>query len=281
MEPPAESEPSTPLPVRRAGGATVRAAAELLARHRLGRLSFGGFPEALRPRDEDEAYEIQAALHELLVDAGRGDVIGRKIGCTTPTMQAYLEIHTPAAGGIFAPTVHHLDASFRHADYVRPGVECELAVRLGRDLEPAEAPFVRAAVAAAVESVTAAIEIVDARYANWRELDLPTLVTDDFFGAACVLGSELRDWQGIDLTHVSARMTVDGVEVGSGTGAEIMGDPLAALVWLADTSARHGFPLRAGSLVLLGSIVQTHWVAPSAEVVVENVPFGRVSARFE
>lgn len=268
-------------PLSRADETRVQAAAELLARHRLGGLSFGGFPEDLRPRDEDEAYVIQGALHQILARAGRGSIVGWKIGCTSLTMQAYLEIDRPAAGGIYGPTVYNHDACFRHSDHVRPGVECEIAVRLGRDLHSVAAPFGRGSVEAAVESVMAAIEIVDDRYANWQALGLPTLVADDFFGAACVLGSERHDWHEIDLARAAARMTVNGVEVGSGIGADILGDPLAALVWLANRCARQGRSLRAGDVVLLGSVVQTHWVKPADEVVVENIPFGTVSARFE
>jgi 2-keto-4-pentenoate hydratase len=177
--------------------------------------------------------------------------------------------------------VHHLDAVFRHADYVRPGVECEIAVRLGDDLEPDAAPFERGAVEAAVESVMAAIEIVDDRYRHWPSLGLPTLIADDFFASACVLGGERLEWREVDLASVSARMTVNGVEVGSGLGADILGDPLSALVWLADRCARNGHSLRAGDIVLLGSVVQTYWVDRADEVVVENIPFGDVSARFE
>src|SRR5215471_15441533 len=110
-------------------------AAELLSRHRLDRLVFAGFPAESRPRHEAEAYEVQNVLHELLADAGRGEVVGHKIGCTTPTMQAYLNIPRPAAGGVFDSTVQHVDGRVRHADFVRPGVECELAVRLSRDLD--------------------------------------------------------------------------------------------------------------------------------------------------
>ena len=127
----------------------------------------------------------------------------------------------------------------------------------------------------------AAIEVVDDRYTHWPSLGLPTLVADDFFGAACVLGSERRDWRKVDLARVSARMIVNDVVVGSGFGADVLGDPLSALVWLANRCARDGRSLRAGDVVLLGSVVQTHWVDPADEVVVENIPFGKVSARFE
>jgi 2-keto-4-pentenoate hydratase len=262
--------------------ARALAAAKLLSRHRLDTLVFSGFPDESRPRNEAEAYETQTVLHKFLAEAGRGEVLGHKIGCTTPTMQAYLKIPQPAAGGVFDSTVQHIDGRFRHADFVRPGVECELAVRLSRNLEARDAPFGRAEVGAAVGSVMAAIEVVDDRYSDWGSLGVLTLIADDFFGAGCVLGSERETWQEeLDLTLVSARMTVNGIEVGAGVGADILGDPLAALMWLVNEMAGYGHSFRRGTFVLLGSLVQTHWVEQHDVVVVENVPLGRVTARFD
>jgi 2-keto-4-pentenoate hydratase len=259
----------------------ILAGAQLLSRHRLEGLVFEGFPEESRPRDEEEGYEIQTVLHELLEDAGHGKVAGHKIGCTTPTMQAYLDIPRPAAGGVFDSTVQHVDGRFRHADFVRPGVECELAVRLIRDLEARDAPFERSELTGAVGSVMAAIEVVDDRYSDWGSLDAVQLIADDFFGAGCVLGAE-REMSGkLDLAAVSARMTVNGAEVGAGVGADILGDPLTALMWLVNEMAGYGHSFRWGSFVLLGSLVQTQWVEQNDVVVVENVPLGRVTARFD
>ena len=206
---------------------------------------FGGFPEESHPLSEQEGYEIQALLHELLEGAGHGTVTGHKIGCTTPTMQAYLNIPRPAGGGVFDSTVQHVDGRFRHADFIRPGVECELAVRLGRDLDARSAPFDRSEIAAAVDSVMAAIEIVDDRYVDWGSLGAIQLIADDFFGAGCVLGAERELGQEeLDLTAVSARMTINGVEVGAGVGADILGDPLTALMWLVNEMARYGHSFR-------------------------------------
>jgi 2-keto-4-pentenoate hydratase len=256
----------------------VERGADLLARHRLEVRPFAGFDDELRPRDSAEAYAVQRALHELL--AARGEQLaGWKIGCTTPTMQAYLDIHEPAAGRIRASTVLHGAGTVPHASLCRPGVECELAVRLAHDLRPGSAPHDRESVGEAIGSVMAAIEIVDDRYADWRALGAPTLTADDFFAAGCVLGREDVPWRDLDLGHVSATMRVNGAEIGAGVGADILGDPLAALVWLSNGPARDsGLP--AGSIVMLGSLVQTHWVAPGDVVTIENVPFGSVSLSF-
>ena len=110
-------------------------AAEIIADNRLahGRLEF--LPEDIRPRDLDDAYTIQERLNEILIARGLGQPIGYKIGCTTPVMQEYMNIHEPSFGEVFAPTVHRNSAVLRHADYSEPGVEAEIAAQLGADLQ--------------------------------------------------------------------------------------------------------------------------------------------------
>src|SRR5215831_4625929 len=106
-----------------------RRAAALLCDCRLARTPIGPLPADCRPRDEPDGYVVQEALHDLLTAAGFGPIAGHKIGCTTPVMQAYLGINSPCAGRVHTRTVHDGLARVRHADYVRVGVECEIAVR--------------------------------------------------------------------------------------------------------------------------------------------------------
>jgi 2-oxo-3-hexenedioate decarboxylase/2-keto-4-pentenoate hydratase len=153
-------------------------------------------------------------------------------------------------------------------------------VRLGADLPREGAPYDRERVARAIGGYLAAIEIVDDRYVDYPSLDTPTLIADDFFGAGCVLGEERRDLDPHALDRVTARMSIDSRFVGSGTGADILGHPLNALVWLANQLVERGRSLRAGEFVLLGSLVQTHWVAKGSEVHVLNDPLGEVTLRF-
>ena len=251
-------------------------AAALLARHRREGRPFPGFDDDLRPRDGAEAYAIQAELHELLAADGDAQA-GWKIGCTTPAMQEYLGIHEPAGGRIRAASVQAGPGRVERDGLVRPGVECELAVRLAHDLA---APCDRESARAAIGSVMAAIEIVDERYDDWRALDAATLTADDFFGAGAILGREDVPWRELDLGAVTATMSINGEEVGSGVGADILGDPLEALLWLVNGPARAtGLP--AGSIVLLGSLVVTKWVEKGDVVTIDNVPFGSVSVAFE
>jgi 2-keto-4-pentenoate hydratase len=262
-----------------AAEATLRAA-ELLARARLGRQRFAGLPETCRPPDEVAAYAVQDALHRQLSTAGCGPLAGHKIGCTTAVMQRFLNIDNPCAGGVFAPTVQHQHGTFRHDQFLHVGVECEIAVRLARDLPAAAAPYDRASVAAAIGACMAAIEVVDDRYEDYRSLDTPTLIADDFFNAACVLGAPVESWHELDLTGVAGRMRINGGEVGTGRGGDILGHPLNALAWLANALAGRGRALAAGESVLLGSVVETKWVEAGDLVEIEIEGLGQASCHF-
>jgi 2-oxo-3-hexenedioate decarboxylase/2-keto-4-pentenoate hydratase len=257
-----------------------RRAAALIRDARLARTPIGPLPDDCRPRDEREGYVVQEVLHGLLAEAGQGPIVGHKIGCTTPVMQAYLGIANPCAGGVHATTVHQGHAWVRHRDYVRVGVECEIAVRLDADLGPAGAPFDRARVAGAVAAVLPAMEIVDDRYRDYRALDVATLIADDFFNAGCVLGPPVAGWRELDLPEVTGVTRLNGVEAGRGEGRAVMGHPFEALAWLANLRAGLGLGLRAGEFVLLGSVVETRWVSPGDEVTVAIDRLGEVRATF-
>jgi 2-keto-4-pentenoate hydratase len=254
--------------------------ARLIADARLASSLLDRLPEDSRPRDEADGYRMQAAVHRRLLAAGRGPLAGRKIGCTSAVMQEFLGIRNPCAGGILESSVHHGEATFERHGAVRFGVECEIAVRLGADLPPRAEPYGHDEVAAAVADCAAAIEVVEDRYADYSSLDTPTLIADDFFAAACVLGPWRRDFDPNGLDEVRAVMTIDGAEVGAGTGRDLMGHPLEALAWLATSASGRGLTLRSGELVLLGSLVATAWVEPGASARIVNDPLGEAVAHF-
>jgi 2-keto-4-pentenoate hydratase len=126
----------------------------------------------------------------------------------------------------------------------------------------------------------AAIEVVDDRYDDYRALDTPTLIADDFFNAAGVLGAPVAAWRELGLAGVRGRMAINGVEVGTGRGGDILGHPLEALAWLANAVAVRGCCLEAGAFVLLGSVVETRWVAQGDLVEVEIEGLGSARGRF-
>ncbi|WP_332695115.1 2-keto-4-pentenoate hydratase [Bosea sp. (in: a-proteobacteria)] len=257
---------------------TIAGIAETIAAARLARSPLPSPPTGSGPGDVGAAYAVQGAVHHLLADSRFGERTGWKIGCTTPVMQEYLGIDHPCAAGLFGGSTHASGATLRHGDFVRVGVECEIAVRLARDL--VEVNPTAASTRQAVGAVMAAIEIVDDRYVDWQTIGTPMLIADDFFAAGCVLSTELAPRELPDLASLRGRTLIDGVEAGTGQGADVLGHPYAALAWLAAHAVARGQPLRAGEVVLLGSLVKTQWVPAGAAVKVEIEALGSVEVHF-
>jgi 2-keto-4-pentenoate hydratase len=256
-------------------------AARLLDDARRAHLPIEPLPDDCRPRDQKAGYAVQDALHARQVANGMGELAGYKIGCTTRVMQEMLGIDSPCAGGIFAGDVFHGAATFRLSQFVRAGAECEIAMRLASDVPASRAPYTGESVGEYVESCMAAMEVVENRYSDFAALGVPTLIADDFFQRAVVVGEPVHAWRGVDLAACVGTTTVDEAEAGQGLGADVMGHPLEALAWLANTLAERDRTLGRGDIVLTGALVAVQWLDGPAEVVAAVSGLGRVNARFE
>ena len=254
-------------------------AAQAIASARRNRAPLPALPPAIVPRDEAEGYLVQRALHDLMLPVN-GALAGYKIGCTSTVMQRYLDIPHPCSGGVFERGIHNTRVVLPASDYLRVGVECEIAVRLAADLAPAGAPFTAETVVGAIGAYHPAIEIVDDRYVTWETMGAATLVADDFFAAGCVLGTPIAPAAAPDLLAVTGRAIINGAEAGQGSGADVLGHPHNALAWLANHLAAEGRGLHAGQIVLTGSLVKTVWLTAGDRVVMELDGLGRVEAAF-
>src|SRR6201995_4297936 len=114
------------------------AAAQVIATARRNHQPLRALSADMAPADEAGGDRNQRAVHDLLLPQA-GALVGYKIGCTSAVMQQYLGIPHPCGGGVFAKGVHDSGVSLRHRDFVRVGVECEIAVRLGSDLPASQA----------------------------------------------------------------------------------------------------------------------------------------------
>lgn len=258
----------------------VDEAAAALCESRLAGQRIGPLPATVRPKTISDAYAVQAALRRRLAGSGRGSPAGYKIGCTTRVMQEYLEIDQPCAGTMYASLVSVGSIELELAAYARLGVECEIAVRLASALAPADAPHDEGMVKAAIAAWMPSLEIVEDRYEDYPSLGAPTLIADDFFHAACVVGPDAPPEAAAEIGAAVGRLEIDGAEAGRGTGRDILGDPERALVWLANHLASRGETLPAGAIVTLGSVVKTVWIDRPCMVAADFPMLGRAEATF-
>ncbi len=257
-------------------GRIQRASRFLFEEHR-ARKPFGPMPETYTPRTVDEAYAVQETFHTLMAEM-HGPVAGYKIALTTPVMQQMVGFHAPIAGAILARTIHQSPVTLRSTDYVRLGIECEIAVQLGTDLPAARAPYSRDEVADAVAAVMAAFELVDDRQAEYSKLAtrVLTLIADNAWNAGIVLGPPVRDWRAVDLAVARGVMVINGAVVGEGHGRDVMGHPLEALTWLVNMLAARGKGVVQGMIVMTGSIVTTKFVNPGDAAILSLERLGEV-----
>jgi len=222
--------------------------------------------ETFRPLENsgtlEEAYAIQDEFQRLLIADGAGDIVGYKIALTSPAMQAFVGLDHPCGGAIFASRVLGSPQIVDLSDFQHLGVECEIAVRLKADLPMLPDGHSPETVAPSVGAVMPAFELVEDRDANYDEIDAFSLIAGNSWNAANILGPAVTNVQELDLPTLRGELRVNGTVIDEGTGADALGNPLAAVAWLADELAGQGKVLQAGMIVMTGSIVTTYFPQP-------------------
>lgn len=251
-------------------------AAVALRQVRLDRGLVLPLPASMAPATDTEGAAAQFALARLV---GALPCAGFKIGATGKRMQEYLGLDGPLAGFMHQATVFRGDGAIRFADCIKPGMECEVAIRLARDLPPGS--YTKETVAGAVGEFVAGIEIVENRYDDLKILGTPTLIADQVYHVGAVVGDQGGvDWRKLDIGSLRGRMLIDGVERDAGVTSDLMGHPFNCLAFLASSSVAAAFGgLRAGQCVMLGSVTPPIWLDGPANVTVQFDGLPAVTAR--
>jgi 2-keto-4-pentenoate hydratase len=196
----------------------------------------------------EQGYAIQDALRAALERKGERP-IGWKLAATSPSGQAVMGAKEPASGFLF-PGQFASGAEVSLGGFASLGVEVEAAFRMRTKLV---GPGVTAATAAlAVEGAVAAFELPDFIFSGTpRAADF---IANSVHARAIVLGSPLTPLRGIDLSVEGVVLEHNDQIVGTYTAAEVMGDPLKALAWLANHLGTRGLSLKPGDVVISGAI---------------------------
>ena len=226
--------------------------------------------------DVASAYAVQE-INTLRRLAAGERIVGRKIGLTSPAVQAQLGVDEPDYGMLFDVDDVSGAASISAAGLMQPKVEAEIAFVFGRPLQGAN-PSV-GEVAAAIDYAVAAVEIVDSAIADWR-IALADTVADNASGAKFVLGKDRRKLSEIDLHLGGMEMRLGERQVSVGVGAACLGNPLNAALWLARKMAEVGRPLEAGDIVLSGALGPMVNVAAGDEFTVHVQGFEPLHVSF-
>ena len=258
--------------------AIAAAADELLDMRATHRVQ-ADLPEELRPASLDDAYAIQRQVVAGLLPAGARP-IGFKAACTSPIAQAALEVDATLFGRLLSHTSSPSGSTLAASGFVHRVIEAEFAFRLGRDVTPVDGGHTIESIASFIDAVIPAIEVVDYHYVSWT-IGAKQVAADNAIHGAWVHGAPLTEWRALDLATTGVTVRVNGAVVTTGSGAAVLGHPLAVMAWIADELPRFELRLRAGDVVTTGVTTDVFEATAGDEIEAVFDGIGSVSVRFE
>lgn len=250
----------------------IERAAELLRSARIKGEVIDEIPAPVRPNNLSEAYAVQ----DRFVQSLGWEVGGWFCACTNPVIQKILKLDEPYYARLFSDYIFAEPATLRSADYPPIVLECEFGFRLSRDLPSRAEPYSRGEVENAISDVHPTIEVVAGHLKDWPNQDVWSVVADNGTDGALVYGQGTKDWRDLDLVNMRVKLDVNGNTVRTGSGANVLGDPLDAFVWLANARSRDGDGLRAGHIHNTGTATDIYWIDPGDEIVARFDGLGSV-----
>lgn len=257
-------------------GAEREKLADLLAEARRDVRQIAALPADLVPATADDGYQVNAMVVERL----GWEPLGWKIAGTTEAVRAKLRLDGPIYGRTFERFAVPSPARFRTAELLDPLIECEFFFTLARDLPVRAMPWTMPEIMDAVDAVHAGIEIAECRFPTKAMPPLPAVFADGSASGRYIFGDPIENWRA-GLADVEVRLSVDGECVRRGTGADVMGDPLTPLLWLAEERRRWGDGLRRGETISTGSTTGMLPVRNARHVRAEFGPTAAVEITFD
>ncbi|HRQ59124.1 MAG TPA: 2-oxopent-4-enoate hydratase [Azoarcus taiwanensis] len=224
----------------------------------------------------EDAYHVQQRMLARRLEAGER-VVGKKIGVTSRAVMNMLGVYQPDFGYLLDGMIYNEGEAVPANTLIQPKAEGEIAFMLKKDLK---GPGVTAAdVLAATEGVMTCFEIVDSRIRDWK-IKIQDTVADNASCGVFVLGDALVDPRRVDLNTCGMVLEKNGEIVATGSGAAALGAPANAVAWLANMLGSLDIPLKAGEVILSGSLAAMVPVIAGDNLRVTIGGIGGCSVRF-
>ena len=234
------------------------------------------YPESLNGKlSLDDAYRVNLAITQRRLVQGERQA-GWKVGVTAKAMQQQMGVHQPVFGVLFESGHRDSGVKLNFADLIEPSVENELCITMGKTLRGPGVTIEQ--TRAAICSVAPALEIVERRGVF---SDLPLEMADNAQQKHFVTAQSMAyEPASARLSEASVEVLLNGFTQEIASGAEVMGDPLASVTWLANKLAEFDLALEAGMRVMSGSFTKQYRIKHGDRIESRFTPFGTVSVEF-
>ncbi len=236
----------------------IEQAARILVNARRKNLVIDDIPTDCRPMTLPEAYLVQDRFFDLLGEESKG-WFG---ACTNVSIQEMLNLKEPYYARLLANHIFSSPATLETSLYPPIALECEFGFQVGRDFTPTETSYSHDEIVDTITAVYPTIEVVAGHLKNWPKQDVFSVIADNGTDGALVIGDRNSQWRDFDLINTTVTLEINNQEVRCGLGANVLGDPVNAFVWLVNAVTRDGKTVTAGTVNNTGTATDIYWALP-------------------
>lgn len=258
----------------------VDAASDYLYGMRLAMRQETNLPEKMLPCSLAEAYQVQGKLVERILARIGEHPVGYKVAATNVLAQQLLAVNAPLFGRLLSASCYPTPAALSASRFTVRCVEAEFAFEVGEDMPPNGGAYTAETVKKYLAASLPAIEIVDHRYEDWSQVGAASLIADNAIHGAWVAGERCLDWRTLDFVHHPVTVFVNGEQHAAGSGANVLGSPLAVVAWLANELPHYGQQLRQGDWITTGTAAAVYYAVAGDRILADFGQLGQVEVAF-
>ncbi|MYB34613.1 MAG: hypothetical protein F4X92_05740 [Gammaproteobacteria bacterium] len=245
-------------------------AAKWLFESRLTKTMHDNLPEACYPATAEIAYKVQEQLVARIVMNRNTRTIGYKIGCTNQSIMDLLGADEPFYGRIMDDSTYSSGVRLSASDFTHRIVDAEFMMVMDSDLPDSETPYSAETVKPFIGKLLPAVELVDHRFTDFTKVGINALISDNGIHAASILGEpDAESWKTMDLGNREVKLFVNGTIKETGTGANVLGNPLNAMAWLGNCLQSQGRTLHAGDMITTGAACPVYSAIAGDRILVD------------
>ncbi|MCY4051380.1 MAG: hypothetical protein OXE41_09060 [Gammaproteobacteria bacterium] len=236
----------------------VSDAAEWLLTARQDMRVQSNLPTSLYPDSVLQAYLVQEELVSRMSKLNDSPVIGYKLACTFAPLMKMLGTDGPFYGCLMVHSTYQNNIKLEAENFSQRIVEPEFLLEMSADLPASDEPYTAQSILPYIGDLFPSIEVVDHRYTDFTKVGVNALIADNAIHGVSVLGEAVSDWKSFDLVTHKVDLCINGKIKETGIGENVLGNPLNAMAWLANTLKSRGKTLKKGDLVTTGATSPTY-----------------------
>ena len=247
---------------------------------RVGVLAFRAhedFPAMIKPWDDPRIFRGMTAQlrHRRELLAVGHKPLGWKLAFGAPAAMERLRINAPLVGFLTDRAIVSSGAMLALSGWKKPAAEPELAVYFGKDVPPG---CDRQTAIAAITALGPAIEVADVDHASD---DVEGTLIRNIYQRHIIMGLHDAAYAGGMIGDLTARVLRNGAEIANAAELQALtGELIDNIRHVTNLLGAFGEKLRAGQIIITGSIIPPIWVESGEEITFQLEPIDTISIRF-